>query len=94
MQKPVLYKATFWDVDFENIDYDKYASFVIKRVFDRGTWNDVTQVVSFYGRDKVKEVLLNADYLMLPAFKTSRLLFNLMPEQFKCYEKKQFRPNF
>ena len=35
-QKPVFNKRIFWDVNFENLDYDKKAAFVISRVFERG----------------------------------------------------------
>jgi hypothetical protein len=31
--KPVFNKRIFWDVVFENIDYDAKANFVIERVF-------------------------------------------------------------
>jgi hypothetical protein len=28
-EKPVFHKRIFWDVDFENLDYDKKYKFVI-----------------------------------------------------------------
>jgi hypothetical protein len=34
--KPIFNKRIFWDVVFENIDYDAKANFVIERVFERG----------------------------------------------------------
>ena len=39
--KPVFDKRIFWDVDFENLDYDKKARFVIERVFERGDVPDI-----------------------------------------------------
>ncbi|MGY6543806.1 DUF6922 domain-containing protein [Arthrospiribacter ruber] len=30
-EKPVFEKRIFWDVDFENLDYDAKAKFVIER---------------------------------------------------------------
>jgi len=32
--KPIFEKRIFWDVDFEMIDYDSKANFVIERVFE------------------------------------------------------------
>jgi hypothetical protein len=32
--KPIFNKRIFWDVVFENIDYDAKANFVIERVFE------------------------------------------------------------
>jgi len=31
---PILSKRIFWDVNFEQIDYDSKANFVIERVFE------------------------------------------------------------
>jgi len=39
--KPIFHKRIFWDVYFENIDYDAKASFVIKRVFGDGDVDDI-----------------------------------------------------
>jgi hypothetical protein len=33
--RPGLNKRIFWDVDFEKLDFDKRASFIIERVFER-----------------------------------------------------------
>jgi hypothetical protein len=35
-QKPVFNKRIFRNVNFEQIDYDAKANFVIERVFERG----------------------------------------------------------
>ena len=34
-KKPIFEKRIFWDVNFEQIDYDAKANFVIERVFER-----------------------------------------------------------
>ncbi|MGH2646890.1 MAG: DUF6922 domain-containing protein, partial [Ginsengibacter sp.] len=39
--KPTFNKRIFWDVVFENIDYDDKANFVIERVFERGDVGDI-----------------------------------------------------
>lgn len=31
-----LNSALFWEVDFDQLDWEKYAHFVIVRVFERG----------------------------------------------------------
>lgn len=41
--KPTFNKTMFWDVDFEKLDYDRYANFVIERVFERGDIEDIRQ---------------------------------------------------
>ncbi|HSK12358.1 MAG TPA: hypothetical protein VK907_04035 [Phnomibacter sp.] len=39
--KPVFHKRIFWDVDFDKIDYDLRANFVIERGFERGDVDDI-----------------------------------------------------
>ncbi len=63
--KPVFQKRIFWDVDFEKIDYDAKANFVIERVFERGDVEDIRQCRRYYGDEKVSEALLNTKYLPL-----------------------------
>ena len=48
MDKPVLSKQAFWDVDMDKIDYEKNAGHVIQKVFDRGTLNDILAILNFY----------------------------------------------
>jgi len=38
---PVFDKCIFWDVDLEKIDYQKTATFIIQRVFERGDVDDI-----------------------------------------------------
>lgn len=47
--KPVFAKRIFWDVNFDTLDYDKKASFVIERVFERGDVDDIRQCRRYYG---------------------------------------------
>ena len=39
--KPIFAKRIFWDVNFETLDYDAKANFIIERVFDRGDVPDI-----------------------------------------------------
>ena len=36
-----LDRKLFWDVDYDKLDQEKYASWVIVRVFERGDVDDV-----------------------------------------------------
>jgi len=63
MGKPIFNKRIFWDVVFENIDYDSKANFVIERVFERSDVPDIRNCFKYYGLEKVTEALLNAKFL-------------------------------
>ena len=53
----------FWDVDFSKLDFEEYAAFVIVRVMENGTREEVRDVWEFYGDKTVKEHLIQARYL-------------------------------
>ena len=61
--KPIFEKRIFWDINFETLDYDAKANFVIERVFDRGDVQDIRHCRRYYGDEKVTEALLNAKFL-------------------------------
>ncbi len=43
IHKPIFNKRIFWDVNFDKMDYDAKANFVIERVFERGDVEDIRQ---------------------------------------------------
>ena len=47
--KPIFNKRIFWDVVFENINYDTKANFVIERIFERGDVEDIRNCRRYYG---------------------------------------------
>ncbi len=89
MDKPVLTKQAFWDVDMNNIDYEKHARFVVEKVIEKGTERDFLNTVKFYGFDRVKNLALQALWLSDISINFCCTLFKVKPTDFKCYEKKQ-----
>jgi plasmid maintenance system antidote protein VapI len=47
----------FWDTDLESIDFNIHSEYVINRVFQRGTSEELEEIVRFYGHDKVLKVI-------------------------------------
>lgn len=56
--KPIFEKRIFGDVNFEKIDYDAKANFVIERVFERGDVEDIRQCRRYYGDESETPVSL------------------------------------
>ena len=90
--KPIFEKRIFWDVDFEKIDYDVKANFVIERVFERGDVEDIRQCRRYYDDEKVTETLLKAKYLPLHTIYFVSAIFNIPKENFRCYTLRQLNP--
>jgi hypothetical protein len=90
--KPVFHKRIFWDVNFEKIDYDAKASFVIERVFERGDVDDIRNCRRYYGDDKVREVLLKAKFLPLTRLYLASAVIGRPLNEFRCYALRQSNP--
>ena len=90
--KPVFHKRIFWDVDFENLDYDKKANFIIERVFERGDVPDIRNCRRYYGDDKVTTALLNAKFLPETRIYLAAAVIDRPLEDFRCYKLRQSNP--
>lgn len=87
-----LTKTAFWDVDFEAIDFDKHSVYVIEKVFNYGLLQDQKAILAYYGRERVISDVLKAAYLEKKVLNFLCVIFNLQPEQFKCYKRTQLNP--
>lgn len=58
-EKPNISKHAFWsyDVDFETLDFNENAHFVIKQITQFGTIEEYNEIIRFYGREKVLEYI-------------------------------------
>ncbi len=90
--KPVFQKRIFWDVDFEKLDYDAKANFVIERVFERGDVEDIRHCRRYYGNEKVTKALLNAKFLPLHTIYFASAIIDKPLEAFRCYTLRQLNP--
>ena len=92
LPRPVFDKRIFWDVNFEALDYDKKASFIIERVFERGDVEDIRQCRRYYGDEKVTEVLLNTKYLPERRLHLAAVVIDKPVTEFRCYTLRQLNP--
>jgi hypothetical protein len=90
--KPVFEKRIFWDVDFEKLDYDKKANFIIERVFERGDVEDIRNCRRYYGDEKVAQALLNAKFLPEITIYLAAAVIDRPLEDFRCYRLRQLNP--
>ncbi|MBK6281753.1 MAG: hypothetical protein IPF54_02950 [Draconibacterium sp.] len=90
--KPIFQKCIFWDVDFDRIDYDAKANFVIERVFERGDVEDIRQCRRYYGDEKVTIVLLNARFLPEHRMYLASAVIDKPLNEFRCYILRQLNP--
>ena len=87
-----LSPMAFWDVDMNKLDYQRNADYIIRKVFEYGSFDDILEVTAFYGKEKVKKTLINASYLSEPTQYFSSLFLNTPRNKFQCYDTIQHHP--
>ena len=87
-----LSRSIFWDVNYDTIDWEKHARFVMERVLMRGTLEDFKQLKAFYGLEKIKGEILESKYLDNVTLSFCSLLFSIPKEKFRCFIPKPLNP--
>jgi hypothetical protein len=58
VEKPFpLPRHLLWKYDFETFDFDRSYKIVIERVVQRGNMDDWRNILHYYGKDKILEVV-------------------------------------
>ena len=87
-----LNRAIFWDVDFDQLDWKKYAHWVIVRVFERGDIEDIRQVRRHYGDAEVKQALTKNKWLPLNIIYLACAVLDNNLTDYRCYREAQSNP--
>jgi hypothetical protein len=84
--------ALFWDTDVSKIDPGTNAKTIVERVVLHGTWQEFKTVLDYYGKHKVKEILIGLRYLDNRTLSFCSTYFNIPITKFRCYILKQSNP--
>lgn len=87
-------KRLFWDVDYEEIDFEENSVFVIGRVFNFGSLDDVLEILKKYGEDRVKKDIVKETELTSKTLNFASKYFSIPIKNFRCYIRKQSNPVF
>ena len=89
---PQFSRRIFWDVDFDGLDYDRKAAFVIERVFERGDVPDIRTCRRYYGDELIRQVLTKAKWLSLQTIYLASAILDNELTDYKCYITAQSNP--
>lgn len=53
----------FWDTDFSILDFQAHKTFIIRRVFEHWKWDDIMNIIAYYGDKAVIDSLLETEFL-------------------------------
>ncbi len=87
--KPNISALPFWDVKYEELDYENDRFFIIEKVLNYGLWNDFIELLRFYGKDTIKQEIVKSAYLKKDVLNFVCTFFDLQPNQFTCYNRRQ-----
>jgi hypothetical protein len=76
----------FWDVNPATLDPEAHKHFIIERIAQRGLWADWQECLRLYGRETVKNVLLQARFLDKKTLSYCSFIFDVPKEEFRCYQ--------
>jgi hypothetical protein len=76
----------------QQLDYEQHARFVIGKVFNYGLLADMIEVIRFYGPERVRQEVVQVAYLKRKTLSLCCTIFELQPDQFKCYTRQQSNP--
>ncbi len=92
VHQPNLSPTAFWDVDMKTLDYEVNARFVVEKVMNYGLWADILEILRYYGHQRVKAEIVQAAYLKKKTLSFCCVIFDLTPNQFRCYTRQQSNP--
>jgi hypothetical protein len=81
----------FWDVRVEEVDFQRHAAWLVRRVLESGDRSDWQELVRFYGKERLAEIVTGLRSLQPKAFAFCRAWFDLPAAVFRCSTNPQFR---
>jgi len=86
-QFSILNSQLFWDTDPGTLDLEKNRAYIIPRVMDYGSLEDVRGIFAYYGKDRMLAVLLEAPYLDKKTLSFCEVYFGVTREKFRAYQR-------
>jgi len=91
---PPISTQAFWDVNFTKLNFKKNARYIILKVIERGSHEDLIMIMKYYGKSKLKRELTSAPHLSRKTLYFSSLLLDIKLNEFECYNTNQYQGMF
>jgi hypothetical protein len=82
----------FWEADLTTLNPIKHKQYIIERVFDKGTWNDIKEIAKFYSIDEIKFALQWARWFDIKTIHFISVYFDIPLEKMRSYRQRQDSP--
>lgn len=78
----------FWDVDRSKLDMQTNKNLIIERVLQRGSRSDLNLLLSYYGKNQIREVIKKLPWLNEKDMAFVHVFFDIPYQELKCYTRK------
>ncbi|MEO8819486.1 MAG: hypothetical protein ABI267_05640 [Ginsengibacter sp.] len=92
MALPSVSKKAFWDVSFEDLDFEKSSLFIMEKIFNYGTWNDQVEIMRYYGLPRIRKEIIHASFLRKTVLSFLCIILHLVKTDFACYKRMRLNP--
>lgn len=80
-----LSRVLFWETNYDTIDWEKNARYVIERVLTYGNMSDWNAIRAYYGMDRIRDEMLQSRDLDRKTLHFLSCIFNIPKDKFRCY---------
>jgi len=80
-----LSKHLFWDIEFDKLDIENNARFIIERVVSRGDLSDWNAIKELYGLAKIKNEVIGIRNMDAKTLSFLSSYFQVSMNSFRCY---------
>jgi hypothetical protein len=78
-------KKSFVQENGGTVDVDRDMKHIIKNILNGGSWIELKVAIAYYGKDKVANVVKDANWLDELTHSFCSVYFRIPKEEFKCY---------
>jgi hypothetical protein len=82
-----LSQYLFWDCNADMLDPNNDKKLIVERVFTQGTENDERELFNYYGKETIKNTVLEIKYFDKKTLNYLSIIFGIPKENFRCYRK-------
>ena len=79
----------YWDVRADEVDPERHAAWLARRVLEYGDWSDWQELVRYYGKERLAEIVTGIRSLHPRAFAFCPIWFDLPASAFRCFTNPQ-----
>jgi hypothetical protein len=83
----ILNAQLFWDTPVSELDLEKNKSYIIPRVMDYGDLEDVRNIFTYYGEERILAVLKQVPYLDRMTLSFCAAYFGVPRSEFRAYQR-------